>query len=543
MLGAVILFALIFTAGAGAFEFVNQYKHNVDVTDASRMAFLQQAHSENLTMYVSLSTSPDPWSQTGDLYVSVSNTGGTPSTIVGVFVSAPNGSITSNSMVNPTSHFLSLEGTELQKGDLNLTLPITLGLGVSTSQLKGCVAGRTGCDVGISKSSFNYNGGTVVVSILTSLGNVFSLEYPTPRFLTVKNMFTVNPTLESYNIVDQSLINQFLLSQSGVVGCYGCLTDEAAGGNILVTLITASPSPVQDGGTISVIATVWNYSPYPATGVGVTLSPYYTGSATVQYGGVTVSSGSVVSCGSSTGIASQGSAVFSCSFIARSGGATGTVTFAGSALGCITTGTTTTCSNGATASSSIASSNAVQVGSTASLGLWQLSYYYFTYTDYQHQTQLPASIVAHTDTYVAYYVQVTNIYNATMDLLDGSYMQFVSPGSEVNAYIVQPGVPVTSTINYGTKVFTAYGCTDAPPSAPTDSVSGSSCIAVSPGQTVTLVFAASGAGLSTWGWGSSYSGGSNVGTTVDIILEYALLSSGAYSLHAENIPYQSVFIS
>ncbi len=462
---------------------------------------------------------------THELYLTVNNTGGVPSTIVGVLVSAPNGTLVSKSIVNPQSHFLS------QKGDLNVTLPLTLGVGVSTSRMSGCSStGQIGCNIGISTPFSNYKSGTVVVSLVTSLGNTFSQEYPTPSLLTLKNVFVISPTNVNLNSVDESLINESLLSQSGVVDCYGCVTNQVAGGNIFVVLLTASPSPVENGGTITVIATVYNYSPYPATGVTVSLSTLYTGTATVAPDGSSLP----VTCGSPQSLVAEGNAAFTCNFTANSGGGTGTVTFVGSAEGCVVTGSTTTCTNGALVSSGVSSSNPVQIGTNLAFGLWQLDYYYFTYQAVQQQAQAPASIVPHGDTYVAFNLKVTNIYNTSMTILDNSYLQFVSPGSDVNEFIVQ-------SVSYAgsSRTITSYSCTDAPPGGP----SGSPCYTVAPGATVSLVFAAASLGSSSWEWGTtSPIGSSSDGCVINIIIAYALQSHGSYALHSVEIPFQSVYI-
>ena len=72
-----------------------------------------------------------------------------------------------------------------------------------------------------------------------------------------------------------------------------------------------------------------------------------------------------------------------------------------------------------------------------------------------------------------------------------------------------------------------------------------------PGASVTLVFAAisQGAGAggnpasNYWEWATSDPGGVNVGCTVQIIIVSAYQSGSSYTLSAQNIPFQSVFIS
>ena len=592
MIGTFILFALVFTAGATLFQVVNHYKQVYNVADANELSLAQQESLENLSLTAKLSALPDPWLQTGDLYVSVGNSGGVPSTIVGVMVSVPNGTVVSESLVNPPSHFLSIEGTTSQKGDLNVTLPLTLGVGVSTSEMSGCSpSGKIGCDIGISRSSFNYVKGTVVVSLLTSLGNVFSLEYPTPHSVTTKNLFVISPTDLYISGNYTSFIDQSVYGQSGVDNCYGCVTNQVAGGNILVMLITALPSPVQNEGTITVIATVSNYSPYQANSMTVNLNTYYTGSATVAPDG----SKSAVNCPGPASIASGVSASYECYFAANSGGGSGTVTFAGTAEGCVVTGTTTTCPSGTLVTSAVSSSNPVQVGSSSAFGLWQLNYYYFTYTASGQKTPASPSIVPDSAQYAAFNLKVTNVNNVAMTILDNSYLQFVSPGSDVNEFIVASGsasgvstsataivltdstlgatpgslvglyLKYTSgpasgeyepiTANTATTITTSafspvptpgggdtftvvsedYPTSGTPvftpygcTDAPPAPPTGPQCITVAPGATVTISFAASGPDASTWTWpASSPIGNGPYGCVINIIIGFTLLSNPA----------------
>jgi hypothetical protein len=61
---------------------------------------------------------------------------------------------------------------------------------------------------------------------------------------------------------------------------------------------------------------------------------------------------------------------------------------------------------------------------------------------------------------------------------------------------------------------------------------------------VTLAFAANAAYSTSWEWGTGGNpgGDSNVGCTVQIIIEYTLAKGSSYGIYAEDIPFQSVFI-
>ena len=532
VVGAVILFAMVFTIGSSFFLTVNQYKHTVDQANAGRLSSMQETALENLSLsvYKVSGGSHNNW-----LWVEAYNTGGVPVTITAVSVTNSTGRFASLSTTSSQSPYL------IGQPDLNVSLPLTLSAGVNTTAMSGCTTGK-GCSIGINPAALpGYTSGTtVLVSLLTGSGNAFSAQYPAPRSTaTMKNVVIVDQHLLDQIILDESVVN--LQNQNVVIGCYGCDTNLMAGGNILVTQITATPSPVSNGKTITVAATVWNFSPFTASAVNVTLNSVYTGSASVTPD-LSKSSGT---CGSSASILSEGNALFTCTFVANSGGSNGAVSFVGSAKACDLTGTTTSCKNGVLVTSSTAASNPVQIGNIVSFGPWQLNYYYFSYTDQQHQSQTPAALIASTDHYVALYVKLTNIYNSSLTVLDGSYLQFVSPNTDVNAFMAENG-----TVNYASDTFTAYGCTDSPPGTPADSVAGQHCITVSPGASVTLVFAAisqgAGAGGSPtsnyWEWGTSNPAG-NAGCTVQIIIVSALQSGSSYSLSAQNIPFQSVFIS
>ena len=516
ILSALFLFAMLFTAGATFFLGINQFRHQEDIANANREALQQNSAIENLSLAVSFAPTG------GNLILTVNNTGGVPSSIVEVFVTGTTGNLLSNS-ASGNSHFLG------EAPDLTVSLPLSLAVGASTSMMSGC--GGTDCNLEVSSAAFSYSSylstganPTILVSVLTALGNVFSVEYPASGG-SLKNVIIVNQQLIDQLNVEYSQVN--LSDQSVVVNCYECSTNLASGGNILVTQLIATPSPVSDGGTITLTGTVWNYSPYTASKVNLTLSAVYAGFAYVTPN----LAGTSEVCGSATSITTQASATFTCTFTAHAGGSNGAITFTGSSEGCIKTGNTTNCASGSLANSASTSSNPVQVGVVVSFGPWQLNYYYFQYTDASHTTPSSPAIVTGSDHDAAFSVKLTNIYGSDLTVLDGSYLQFVSPGTDVDEYIVQG-------VSYSPTSVTPYGCSDSPPSAPTGT-----CVTVSAGQTVTLSFAASSAGGSSWEWANSNPGGqSGVGCTVQIIIEYALSSGGSYSIYAQDLPFQSVYI-
>ena len=520
VLAALIMFAMIFTAGAGYFIDINSANHASDQGLAMRDASMQQAALENLSLTVKLIPAGVPVS----VLVLVNNTGGTSLTIRSIFVTDPNGQQISGFIQGPLAGGLGL----------NSTLPLSISSGSS----KGITCAALTCLGAIQPPNF-------LVSVLTNSGNVFSVLFPSPTQVTVKNVVQVNG-LEQVD-VGQSQVD--VVNEYQIIGCYKCASSLEGGGEALVLEIAATPSPVSEGGTVTVSATVYDESSYVANGVEVSL--YAVGAG--AYVTPTATEASPVACPQSAtpeGIGSFGSYTFTCTFqvYLNSGSTIGSVTFVGEAAGSITVSNKTQATDSGTSSS-----NPVQVGS-ASFGAFQLNYYYFGYTGCTSgsctgsqpcvsQTSLcSAAVISHSEEDAAFFVQVTNTYGSPLSIIDGSYLQFVSPGTDLDEYLVNAVCYPTSC---GSPTITPYGCFATPGSALADSVVGQSCLTINPGQTVTMVFAASGPASSSWKWGSSNPGGdTGVGEAVQIILEYATTSGGvATSINAQNIPFQAVYIN
>ena len=102
IIAAVILFAMFFTAGTGFFLAVNQFKHTADQANAGRLSSQQQASLENLALSAKVSSTADPWGHIGDLWLTINNTGGVPSTIVSVFITNSTGRLLSKSLGYPS---------------------------------------------------------------------------------------------------------------------------------------------------------------------------------------------------------------------------------------------------------------------------------------------------------------------------------------------------------------------------------------------------------------------------------------------------------
>jgi hypothetical protein len=500
ILATVIMLGLVFAGGVGFLVYVNQGLLTSSQANAARQAAIQQASNEKLALGIRLSSVPDTWGQTGDLVLTVNNTGGATATLVDLYITnVANGQIASNSQVTPLSHYLSVKGSLGQKGDLNITLPLSITMGATTRTMTGCISLKTGCDIAISKTSYSYAAGTtVLVSVLTSAGNVFSVQYP------------VAPSQAS-----------------------GAQTSA-----LVVTLVASPPQTLSCVNCVTVTVTAYNYATSPISGVALSPTPPtagVTGTASITGG----------SCGAATpsstipaypGSGSAPSITFTCTYSASTGAVGGFASFTGAATGTL---------NGVSISSALAVSNNIQIGGSVSVlnqGPFTANSFFFK-DSYCLQTkgryytspcvQTPASLTianlpnanpqnGSADYYVAYYVQVTNNFNTTLALLQYSYFQ-TDPtlGGESNFYLVGPASSY-STANCTTQtscffpdytkptpVLQAYGgdaitCAETPPSY--NPPSSANCIDVAPGQTVTLTFAACRLGSSDWDWGDSQYG-------------------------------------
>lgn len=531
IVSAVIFFAVFLSVGTGFFLAVNQLRNNASDASLSRLSQQAQANAENLSLGVAFS------SFTGDLFLSINNTGGVPSTIESIFVTNTAGAFVSFSTTSPGSAFLTGED------DLSINLPLTLSEGATTSSMPATAGG-----IEIVSATLPPPPAVVFVNVLTKLGNVFSAAYPPLSQLTYKNKVVSNGAVEQVNdggVVDQTNLNEV------IGGCVGCASGIYVGGEILILQIIASPSPVANDGDIGVTATVTDYSAYPATDVSVSLNSLDAGTASVNPASQ--------QCGETEYIPSLESGTFSCTFEALAGTSGGSVVFDGTASACILTPSTTSpCSSGTPASSSLTGSNPVQVGPSVSYGVWQMNYYFFGYTSAQTATVAspscypklsggcePVSVISGSDTYVTLYISVTNTGSEPLTLLDETFMQSSNPGSaSFNLFIVD-GVNYPTS---GAPTITPYECVDAPP-APPYSLNGGPCVTVPAGGTITIEFASEGPGSgsqgTTWDWGGDgLSAATQGGNTIATLIQYAAEGTGGvYTSASSNIPFMQVYVS
>jgi hypothetical protein len=508
ILGTIMMFSMLFTAGIGFFIYTNQTALQTLQAGQVRQAAMQQASAEKISIRAGLSAVSDPWGNKGDLWLRVSNLGTAPVTLVDVFVtSSALNIIASHSKVTPNSNYLQVRGSAAQGGDLNVSLPIALPPGYSTNQLKGCGT-STGCDIAISKSSYTYGGTPVVVSILTSSGNIFSAQYP-PAPTSVTSVAT-SVTSTAYTTT---------------------VTSGNPGGNVLVVQMSATPPQTFScKHCVNDTITVLNYGNGSVTGITLTPSPPLissTGTLVLTYNGCTLVGGNnSLPAYSGTGL--PPSIVYVCNYAANPNGFGGFASFTGSASGTY---------QGSAVTSGVAISNTIQIGGPVNVlnqGPFSANFFFFKYSACTNAPSggryssacvtvpnpltyntLPIanSVKGSTSYYVAFYIQVTNNYNTSIAILPYTYFQVdATVGSDSPYYLVGSPSSLPYLPNY------APGGNNIPTLTPYPTsciaTATSTCINVAPGQSVTLTFAACDISSTWWDWaGSAYGRSFDSGNT------------------------------
>jgi len=503
VLAAIILFAMIFTVGSGFFLFVDQSAHSADQSNIARANDQLQAGQEKLLVTAGIASATDHGSNpcANCMWVRANNTGGVSSSIIDIYVTCvsdcdphESGQLLSNSKASPGSHFLK------QNPDLNVTLPISLAIGASTKYLTSCPSKGCTADITISKAALNYsNGEYVVVSLLTSAGNVFSAQYPPPA-----NPVTTVVTVKS-------------------VTTHVTLTQVGGGPQLSVqmkatTVVGATQTLSCSDGCITLTATVFNFAPWSANNVSISLNePYASGTASVS---------AYSSCSPhSLNIPVGENRSFSCRFSASTGAIGGFVSFSGHASGTLNTVFVT---------SADSLSNSIEVGGIASVttqGAFAANFYLLKYSSCtqssatQHAfngtcirnaspplSNLPSGsfLAAGSNYYTAFYVQITNAFNTTLPITQYSYLfgdpdisgeLFYFLAGSYSSSAAPQGVYYPNYPSSGAPTLTAYpsdcSVVDPKTNVPIDS----NCLYVEPGQTVTLTIAACGYSSSSWAWG------------------------------------------
>ena len=506
ILGSIIMFSMVFTVGIGFFVYTNQTSLQTLQAGQVRQAAAQQASAEKLVIKVSLASLSDPWGNTGDLWLRVTNAGSVPVTLVDVFVTSTALKVlASKSVITGSAYLQSRSALPAQHGDLNFSLPLALPAGYSTNQLKGCGA-SVGCDIGISKSSSPYGGTPVLVSVLTSSGNIFSAQYPPPPTAATTTSasttsYATTTTVTSGNPGGAVLVVQMVATPAQTFSCTACVYDTV---------------------------TVYNYGTSPVTGVALTPNPPLISST----GNLIITSNGPCTTGGSTSIPAYSgsgkpkSIVFTCNFGANPNGFGGFASFQGSASGTY---------NLSPVTSGVALSNTIQVGGPINVlnqGPFSANFFFYKYSACtnappysSHCTTTPKypvafsslnnanSITGSSSYYVAFYAQVTNNFNQTIAILPYTYFQVdATVGADSPFFLVgnPSGLPYIPNYNPGgnnVPTLTPYPTTCI-------ATSTSTCINVAPGQTVTLTFAACDISSTYWDWaGHSYGSSFDSGNT------------------------------
>jgi hypothetical protein len=494
---------MVLTIAVGAFVFVNEGVLGTYKAQQENQQAFNQASKEMLSIAVENSSAPnDPW----HLWLRVSNTGTVSVTLVDVFITNPTTGKNASYSTATRSQYLST------KGDLNYSLPITILPAVSTNQMAGCGGPTVGCDIGINSSSYA-DSSQLVVSLVTSSGNVFSSVYPPQATgsVTTETSTTATgatETVSTSNPGGSALVVQMTATPPQTFTCTDCVNDTVTVynyGNATVSGISLSPSPPQANPTGKVTVT-----PYPSSSSSCVLqSPT---NSLPAYGG--------------TGAPPE--IRYICRYSVTIDGFGGFVSFIGSAIGTFRNQSVT---------SGVVVSNTIQAGGplnplnqgpfSANSFFFKVSYCYqktgslFNATvgctgltpDPLTVNNLPNANLqnASSDYYDAYYVQVTNNFNTTLPLLQYSFFQTdPTRGGESDFYLV--GVnnaafgtngayfPSYNTAGSGNPTLTGYPtdcATVGYNNVPTDP----NCIYVEPGQTVILTFAACAASSTAWDWG------------------------------------------
>ena len=472
---AVVIFALIFTAGFGYLIFQDKVNLNSYQANAAYQAGKSASSLEGLA-FAATSTG-------GALTITVNDTGAFPLSVMSSFITDSTGKVSSSGVMQ-------LGGSCIAGGPLNLDV------------------GGAG-SFSISSACYSYVVGTTIfISLTTSRGNTFTTQFP----------------ISSTTVISTITSTTSITTTAPGVG----------GGNALVVVMAATPVQVFGGNIITDNVTVFNYSNVPMTGVTLNpATPTYsiTGTAAVTpqscAGPYTPPHSQADPTGTISAYGGSGQAphiFFLCTYKASTGAVGGLVSFFGGAEGT---------ESGTNIVSSSVTSNLVQIGSLTnalSEGVFSSNFFFFKYTSCTsshcsgtNPSSIPPGSVyglpegnvisSGSNYYVAFYVQLTNNFNTTLPILSTTFEQLdQSNGGESDWWVVGTN---SSSFRTNGAYYPSYTGTPSLTAYPTDcaTVNGNNkptdanCIYINPGQTVVLTLASCGPGSSTWDWGSSTSNG------------------------------------
>ena len=531
-----MLFAMIATALLGYIVLISNGSLLTGQANQTRQNQNQAASQEGLSLsvYRVSGGSHNNW-----LWVEAYNTGGVPVTIVAVSVTDSAGRFASLSNTSSKSPYL------VGQPDLNVSLPLTLNVGVNTTAMSGCTAGK-GCSIGINTKALpGYTSGTtVLVDVLTSTGNVFAAPYPKgARTTTVSSTTTSSQSTTTTTVTTAAGTSTITQTTSTTIACSNCGTTTIVGQGTpsLVASFSACPSAgcssskyLLNGGGITLTGNVTNRYTQKITGVQIVIAPVAgipTGTAYVTQNGVCAPSSVSLNAGQS--------ALFTCLYTGFSGSSGGSITFAGYAIGTYLGSKTT---------SAEATSNPLQIGNIMNTGPWSQSYFTYNFESSTQLTPSSADYISVGNDHVSYSLNVRNNFNGSLTILDESFLIMMRKGSDPTFFVVKNACYPGQTGCGASPALTSYNC-----------YSGSSmtgCTTVGAGANTTLTFAAcpptssSSPGSTSWVWASSGGGGGCgqtwtpvEGDSVLAVVFYTIGSTTSGPVYSQALPFQSEILT
>ena len=519
--------------------------------------------------------------------INVYNAGGVPATVSSVYVTTLTGKAVSRSSASPNSEFL------VGSPDLNDTLPLELAPGEAADSLTGdigifdtsCITGGSTCLTGWNSACTSSS--PCLVNVLTARGNTFSAEVPasaTGTTIISSSLSTLEETSTSTATIG-STISTASATSSTVTGGFVAGTnsleiymDACAGGtsepfSSMQACTTAST--VYQGGEVILTITVSNLASQSLS-VAVDFQAVATNGASVSPVSPDNSCGSGPSYVTATQtIASGSTSTYTCTFVASQGSTGGTVTFLGYATGSypppsyttttkttsgttVTSTSTSTTANEGSANSAEVVSNPEDIGNIAGSVTGPLVPIAFQYASEESTTFGPAAVVPSSSEYVIFQGKFENTANASVTILQYSFL-LVARISQEEAYYIVPTVSGWT----GTTEVSAYSCALGTNDAPT----GTSCSTtftnctteedscVPTGSTVTLDFATCAADESYtyWFWETSpgnvlCSNNDSALNNPEVVTMYCIIlydfySGGSWHDLAQAIPMEGTYFS
>jgi hypothetical protein len=229
---------------------------------------------------------------------------------------------------------------------------------------------------------------------------------------------------------------------------------------------------------------------------------------------------------------------YTCTFITTQGTAGGTVTFLGYAVGTYSSGYVT---------SAEVLSNPLEIGNPLSSIAGPFVGLSFEYAA-QGSTSIenPAVVVSNSLTDVVWNATLENTANASVTILEYSFLLVARVAQEHDFYIVQPvSLPISSSSlsTYTCALGTGNAPTGAQCSTPQTNcaVLGNGCVPT--GATVKLYFAATDISGTGWEWGNGGGFSPPEAVTMFVIIEYDYYNAGVWHVLAQAVPFTGTYFT